>query len=290
MTDRPPVFQIGDRKTLPLYLFRARVESEIPAFGKGEGWIEYPTPVVLDGALLESICPASSNSAMTPMRPSSSSKDGGCTSRSSSITPKSQDDPDRSKVRSLHDHTEVISTLCDARLGIDTTELWTAFDRALHFEMVHWEYREDPNREGKYQEYAKKLEDAWERLAPHTMSTGRLIDRIVKQIELKRSAWPKLPPIVQSPVDEYPVASDGSRKLRVFYSYSHRDETLRDQLENPSRPPQEDRALSKGGMTERLVRVTNGRTPSTRTLRGLTSSCSWSVPTSSPRPTASTLK
>jgi len=51
-----------------------------------------------------------------------------------------KDDKSRKLIRALSQHTELVATLCDARLGIDPTELWQSFDSLMGFEAVHSDY------------------------------------------------------------------------------------------------------------------------------------------------------
>jgi TIR domain len=60
------------------------------------------------------------------------------------------------------------------------------------------------------------------------MTAIRLIERIERQVDMKAPVWATLPPL-------HHVSPGKSRRkggaVRLFYSYSHRDERLRDKLE-----------------------------------------------------------
>ncbi len=225
------IARVGDLLTLPLFIVHGKTQEEIVPFAQGKVAVEYADPgysthdYTVDPGNLADIADDPEIAIRYVKQ---------WDNHLSKFLYHSQfvDDPRRTKIRALHDHTQTISTLCDARLGVDTSELWAAFDGALHFEMVHSTYRQDANRQERYDDYAKQVHEAWTRTAPHMFGTHRLIERIVRQIELKRSQWPRLASIVLSSKDDYPVESGGADKLKVFYSYSHKDEHLRDQLES----------------------------------------------------------
>jgi hypothetical protein len=137
-----------------------------------------------------------------------------------------RDDDSRQRVSSLHTHTDVVSTLCDARLGMDPTELWRVFDDLLPFEAAHSDYRADPERDKKWDEYAAHLENAHNRISEHLLSSKRLTRRMVKQISLQATGWSSMPSILPA------QSGRGSRQAaQVFYSYSHKDEELRAKLD-----------------------------------------------------------
>jgi len=78
-----------------------------------------------------------------------------------------KDDPDRSRMKAFHDHTEAVSILCDSRLGIDPAPFWDRFHGLYSFATVHFEYRADPDRAAKWEEYAAKLKKVYETNVPH---------------------------------------------------------------------------------------------------------------------------
>ncbi len=194
---RPPVFhvfQIGEFKTLPLYYLQATTAEEIPAFSKGKANIIYQDPEYarelydLSPEWLRCIgTDAAAAIKMVKRWPHHIA--------SYKYYVQFRDDPTRQKVRSLHDHTALISALCDSRLGIDTKELWSAFNELQSFEAIHSQYREDAEREKKYEQYAERLAKVREKTPFDLLSASRLIERIVRQIEFKAAVWAKLPPI-----------------------------------------------------------------------------------------------
>ena len=135
-------------------------------------------------------------------------------------------DTTRKKIKALQDHTSLISALCDARLTIDTTDLWTVVDNLFRKELVYKDYRSDNNREANYDNYCKHLIEIHESADSAMMFTFRLIERIARLIDLKAPVWATLPPIHHVP----PIIAekgDGTAPLQLF----HRDEKLRDKLE-----------------------------------------------------------
>lgn len=136
-----------------------------------------------------------------------------------------KDDPTRELIRALHDHTLTLSILCDSRLKLDPTPLWNHFDCLFTFAHVHYDYREDLDRDAKWDHYAMKLKKAHERMTQYHVPCFRLVERMVKQIELQSANWPSLPEIHASPKMSIELSP-----LELFYSYSHKDEDLCDQL------------------------------------------------------------
>jgi hypothetical protein len=90
------------------------------------------------------------------------------------------------------------------------------------FSNVQEDYRHDPEKEEKWEHYAKRLDDVYERFGGTSLI--RFLNRMETQIELLRNKWPILDSLVQSP------RAEGTLPLPLFYSYAHRDEQLRDQL------------------------------------------------------------
>ena len=121
-----------------------------------------------------------------------------------------------------------MSALCDARLGIDTTVLWDVFHEYVNIKFIHSDYREDADGDKKYEEYAARLKKVWLRCPDKDRQAIQLIQRIVVQIELKAGVWSSLAPL-QVP-DATVAGSTRKERIRLFYSYSHKDEALRDAL------------------------------------------------------------
>jgi hypothetical protein len=192
---RQLVFVIDGMKTLPLYRIMGQTLTEIPAFGTGNVRIGYSDPDY--------------ESAPYRYTPEWLIRIGADAALAKQIVQTWQghlgkylyfvqfrDDPSRDKVTALHDHTALISALCDARLGIDTSELFEAFDIGQIFERIHSEYRKDANREENYQRYADRLEKM-HNTQPSILFLGiRLIERIARQIESKAAIWATLPPLL----------------------------------------------------------------------------------------------
>ena len=133
-------------------------------------------------------------------------------------------DLERRRIRALNAHTETLSLICDSRLKLDPTPFWTRLDGLFAFSNVHEEYRVDPEREEKWEHYAKRLKDVYERL--DLLTPLHLLKRMEKQIELLRNKWPGMDSLVELSNEE------GKQPLPLFYSYSHRDEGLRELLQS----------------------------------------------------------
>lgn len=227
MDANPPTFQTGDFKSLPLYVVQGVALQDIPQFGKGQISIRYADP------------------DYPTLRYSLSSDWLGRVSKDHAIAAQMvtdwtghfqryvyfvqfKDDIERSRIAALHAHTELVSALCDARLGIDTAPLWAQFDQIHPFELIHSEYRADADRASRYDEYAQRLAAVYERSSERTFEAIHLVQRIVRQIELKKNQWATMPPLESSALTS---GSGLSNAVSLFYSYSHKDEGLRDQLE-----------------------------------------------------------
>ena len=220
---QPPIFQLGDFRTLPLYSVKAVTLEEIPQFGKGAVRIEYVDPTYAPPLYGVPEITAIGND---PRAAITAANDWPRHISEFTYYIQIKDDPERRLTKALQSHTELLSDICDSRLGIDPKELWETFDHLLRFAVVHNDYREDPNREEKYDEYAAQLAEAHNLFGPHLFSSQRLIGRIVRQIELKASKWRQMPAIhLHLPAAERPAS------VRLFYSYSHEDEALRDKLQ-----------------------------------------------------------
>jgi TIR domain len=220
------VFVIDGSPTLPLYVAWAKVVEEIPPLGRGTVNLEYRDPDY-----------ESPPYRMTPEwlnrigREPETAKEvvSGWTKHTTNYRYYMQfkDDERAEKGKLLHDHTALISALCDARLNMDTAGLWEAFDSIVRFGMVHSEYRADARREEKYGQYAEKLKSVHEGSRLNSHADARLLSRILRQIDLKAAVWATLPPIHHATTPQVV-----GRKVRLFYSYSHRDELLRNKLED----------------------------------------------------------
>lgn len=226
MSESPIAFEIEGIKTLPIYVAIARTMEEIKRFSSGKVKIiykppEYVAPVFrLDASTLAAInanCDVAIKAATE--WPTHLSK--------LLYFVQIKDDPSRQLAQALFEHTELVSTLCDARLGIDPSVIWQTFDSISFFESVHSDYRADPDRVLKYDEYAAQLSNAYSILSKHSRLARVLILRMVKQLEMKAASWDQLQPLLLKK-DFQPSVT----QLTLFYSYSHKDERLRDQLES----------------------------------------------------------
>lgn len=140
-----------------------------------------------------------------------------------------KDDSSGKLIRCLHDHIELVSALCDARFTIDPTELWQTFDGVFGFQSIHSDYRAEESKVGQiWEKYANRLREYYEEeFSKHLMNSRHLFSRIIKQIQLKSDSWSQLTPfILQGKTKVVPS------EVSVFYSYSHKDEELRVQLQN----------------------------------------------------------
>jgi hypothetical protein len=246
-----PVFEVDGLKTLPINVAMAQTTTPIGAFDKGEVQISYVDPTYEPPHYqLESSGERIGNDANSAINAVNAWRQH---STAFAYFVQFKDDRSRRLIRALFDHTELVVTLFDTRLGLDSAMIWNAFDELIRFEAVHSDYRADPNRESRYAEYATKLAKVYEHYSAHVMPTARLIDRAVKQIELKRTQWARLAPIVCSKHENKSVsgitdeavkrprgaesgpprdsAVESDVPLRLFYSYSHNDETFRVELE-----------------------------------------------------------
>ena len=224
----PPIFQVDGIKTLPIYVMMGQAQENITRFGKGDVRVEAVDPDYPDFTY-----------DVSPRWLDAIGKDAGLASRIVmdwirhlmvfTYFVQLRDDADRRRIASLSSHTELVSILCDARLAIDPSELWATFDEVYGFEIIHTEYRADPDREARYSAYAQRLDATWNRLSDKNRSASRLIERIIRQINLKSGQWDKMPPLSTSPAAGPSPA--GVTPLKLFYSYSHKDEVLRDQVE-----------------------------------------------------------
>ncbi len=222
--DGPRAFIFDGLKTLPLYVLMARVEEDIPAFGSGRATIALRDPNyerVTYSASSEYLQKIGSDAALAAM----AVKDWPDHLAKYLYFIQLRDDSDHLRIKALHDHTELISVLCDGRLQIDTGALWYTFDQLHGVELVHSEYRQDPKRDETYGEYSERLDAAMKRLGERQMEALRLVQRIGKQLELKAADWRRMSAFSQPKQPQHSI--DG---IKLFCSYSHKDEMLRDEL------------------------------------------------------------
>lgn len=247
-----PVVEFEGIKSLPLHTMFGRAMESIPAFSKGQVRFVFvdpnyvPPPFNLE-TVGKAIC-------IDPDLAIKVVKEWQQHLTKFTYFLQFKDDKSHELVRALFDHTELIATLCDTRLGIDPSRFWNAFDTLFGFEAVQSEYRADENREAKYEEYNQKATEAYARHAVNVAPIMRLVQRVIRQINLKRAQWSSLPQIVatkepeektEAPADvkdatasqtppppKVPSDADtATSPLRLFYSYSHVDEELRIELD-----------------------------------------------------------
>ncbi len=223
----PPTFVIDGIKSLPIYVCMGQALESIPSMSSGKVRLVYEDPIYEPPKYkLETMGDTISSDPEAAIKAVKAWRDH---LFKFIRFVQFKDDPSRKLIRALSDHTELVTTLCDARLAIDPTEIWQSFDSLMGFEAVHSDYRADENRDNHYAQYAAKLEKAYNFHSDHAFPTSRLIERIVKQIELKASQWKSLPPIVTPSATTPPKLPSGPFKL--FYSYSQNDEEMRIELE-----------------------------------------------------------
>lgn len=227
MSDGPLCFQIDGRKTLPIYVARGRAIGGVRPFDKGKvrveiGEIEYPPfSYSIEKKTLAAIGQDNKLAAKIV-------QDWQTHLSNIQYFIQFRDDVDQARTISFHSHTELVSALCDARLGIDTSLLWDVFHEYVNAKFIHTDYREDEDAESKYTDYAVRLKKIWKRIPDKGYQARQLIQRILVQIELKANIWSNLSPL-QAP-STIPAVVTTKGRIRLFYSYSHEDERLRDTL------------------------------------------------------------
>ena len=119
---------------------------------------------------------------------------------------------------------ELVNKALSNRQNLDAEPLWEMFEWLLQFKYVQEDYRADLNRDNKYADYVERLEKV-DKLHPGRHKAGRIVDRAIRQIQLDTSKWRELPDVTKT------QAAGASRAATIFYSYSHKDEGLRDELQ-----------------------------------------------------------
>lgn len=216
-----PVIEVNGIKTLPLYCMRGITLQAIPRFGSGNVKFEYEEPDYGPPhfeATIDQLQSMGRHSDVAKFIISQWPSHCG----NFEYYMQFKDDNDRNLIKAVYDHTELLSILCDLRLKIDPGPLWQQFESTRLSANIHEEYRADPHRDKKWTQYADQLKKSHERV--DTLSAWRLIQRMEKQVELLANTWQKMEPLVS-------VQQKQHTPLSLFYSYSHCDETLRDQLQ-----------------------------------------------------------
>lgn len=218
----PVVFEIDGIKTLPLYVIWAKTLEPIHQYSSGKAQIGYRNPdyeIPMYAADDETLSRLGSDSRFAKalvQKWHHHLTNFMCFVQFS-------DERTKERCAALNAHTKLISILCDTRLNIDPTPLWQVFDWSLTFQSIHASYRKDL---ANWSQYAERLEKCYEKQATDIRDAIRFLDRLTTQIELKEGAWSSMPPIAKK--SPKPSKND----IEVFYSYCHKDEPLRDQLEN----------------------------------------------------------
>lgn len=135
------------------------------------------------------------------------------------------EDASQDQKRCLHDHTELVVTMCDTRLSLDAGFLWSVFDKLFSFESINSQFRSDPDREEKRQEFVDRLKRTGEQRSDSMIAVARFKQRAITQIEINASKWSSMTSFVSD------TPTDPSSEVKLFYSYSHKDESFRDDLE-----------------------------------------------------------
>jgi len=211
-------------RTLPLYSIKGRTKEEIPAFSTGKVELVFdppelePSPYRCD---YDSLSVASKSSEF-------------CEAAAKTWLKYSQlhihflqfkDDSTKQLSKALSDHVELLSLLCDIRLGLDPTPFNRAFEGILLMGHIYSDYRDDEYREENYQKYAARLDEIWTRLTEHYQNSRALVERMLRMIASKRTIWSSLDPLVNKAEKQYGLA------IKVFCSYAHKDELIRGQLD-----------------------------------------------------------
>jgi hypothetical protein len=225
----PPVFEFDGKRTLPLYVVRAQApEGGIPAMGSAKCQIVHLDPRYqepsynLDEHFVKRIG-SSSDEAMRVVKR--------WKKHASNLHYylQFQDDDGSKKTINLQHHTELISAFCDSKLGVDTTPLWELVQWTVSFKELHSEYRHDANQLAVWDTYADKLAETWDPMSKLSIKCDILINRIVNLLRLREfeSVHDAKPPTTEATNSQSEVDA-----INVFFAYSHKDEALRDQLDN----------------------------------------------------------
>ncbi len=223
-----PSFEFGGVRTLPLFLVQARLDERLYAYGKAKATIvpgppDYvPPPFGMTTEWLDSIG-KDANVARQAVHTLSSHISNYL------YFVQLKDDGKSLLMRKLHSHIDVVILLADARLSLDPAILSACVRQISIFRSIHSAYREDQEREAHYEEHVERLNEAYESLSKSVTKLPPLLQRMSRIIELKSGTWRNLVPLVaRKSIKTEPRDVDG---INLFYSYSHKDEALRDQLQ-----------------------------------------------------------
>lgn len=135
-------------------------------------------------------------------------------------------DVDTKRRQSLYRHTELLCNICDIKLGLDPTPIWEEFNWLHSVAFLQEEYFGRSDREAVWTVYAKRLDALHRTRSQHSHACQILKKRIQSNIKLRAGSWHSLPQMALQR-----KTRNESGPLRLFYSYSHMDESLRDELE-----------------------------------------------------------
>jgi hypothetical protein len=136
-----------------------------------------------------------------------------------------EDDSLGEKMKRLHSHTELVSAILTSRLNLDEKYIWDSFDYLVEFKIIQEDYRADKNKDANYKKYADKLDKIGLQKSP--TKCARTIERAISQINLRKDEWNQMDSIHSLESKTINIRD----KASLFYSYSHADEILRNELE-----------------------------------------------------------
>lgn len=231
------IIQLDDYRTLPLMFAMARTTETIPAFGCGKAEVVYVEPnyeeVNYDYSV-ENLSRAGSDCAYAREAIVRWSNHQGKVGYYLQF----HDDPTGDKLKRFHSHTELVSAILDSRLAIPTDPLWDTFQFLLEFKFIQEAYRRDEHRDANYEKHAEKLDKLGSQ-HPERAKTAIIIGRALAQLETRAASWSTLPPIHNVPPQQK------TSGVSLFYSYSHTDELLRDELAEHLSALQRNRYISQ---------------------------------------------
>jgi hypothetical protein len=217
------VIRIGEYQTLPLRFIVGRVVDSLPAFGQGQVQPEYADPSFelppfdySTACLHRSKADPEYSTDVLEYWTHHLSKLGNFL--------QIRDDPDGERFKRFHSHTELASAIVAGRLKFDPEPMWDMFEWLLRFKYVQEAYRADPKRVIRYADHVESLEKL-DKLYPERHKAARIIDRAVRSIAVESASWNELPD------PEIKITRTSDRPLKLFFSYSHKDEELRDELQ-----------------------------------------------------------
>jgi hypothetical protein len=217
-------FVVDGIVSLPVYSMLGVAAGDIPAFGSGTLKVQYvepqlePSPFRCDADSLE----RASNDWDFAM---SAVKSWNKYLSSFFYYAQFKDDTSRVLITSVNDHAELLSKICDLRLGLDPTPFGRTFFAIMQCSVVQSEYRKNPARHARYAEYATQLDERYNEYTEHMLNAEQLCARMERHMESKRGEWPALRKLYTPPASQ--VAG-----LKLFCSYSHLDEAFRNKCES----------------------------------------------------------